>query len=246
MNKSQLIKCRVTSPSVLIIEDDPAMLRGLNDNFCAHGYRVTTVTDGRAGLAAALFESPDLIVLDLMLPGMNGYEICRQLRQRECRATIIMVTAKGQEEDVVRGLELGADDYVTKPFSIRELLARANAFMRRRRQPVTTRMKFGEFVLDTQAHTLHCKGERLELTRKEYQLLEYLLTHAGRALSRNEILNAVWGHHVIVTPRSVDRCVATLRAKIEANPGPRPLIHTIRDVGYRFDLDALDDGDGAH
>jgi DNA-binding response OmpR family regulator len=148
---------------------------------------------------------------------------------------IVMLTAKGQEEDIVRGLELGADDYVTKPFSIRELLARAKAFLRRREVKLSSVHRFGDCQLDLVSHRLLRSGAEVPLTTKEFRLLEYFLRRPGRALTRNEILNAVWGHGVIVTTRSVDRCVTTLRSKIEPDPHRPCYIQTIRDIGYRFE-----------
>jgi DNA-binding response OmpR family regulator len=225
----------MSAPSVLIIEDDEAMLRGLTDNFRTHGYDVRTARDGRNGLSAALAAPADLILLDIMLPKMNGYEICREIRRNKLDATIIMLTAKGQEDDIIRGLDLGADDYVTKPFSIRELLARANAFLRRKEEPISQSYEFGDCRLDFAAHKLHRAGNEIELTTKEYRLLELFVRRAGRALTRGEILNSVWGSSVIVTYRSVDRCVTTLRGKIEPDPRSPRWIKTIRDVGYRFE-----------
>ena len=220
--------------SVLIIEDDSTLLRGLKDNFTAQGYQVRTARDGQEGLNAALQQNPDLILLDIMLPRMNGYEVCRSLRQRQFQSAIIMLTAKGQEEDVIRGLDLGADDYVTKPFSIRQLLARANAFLRRRVGP-EDHYRFGPFELNLASHKLLRGGEEIPLTSMEFRLLQYFLKRRGRALTRNDIMNTVWGHSVIVTSRSVDRCVTTLRSKIEDNPRQPSYIHTIRDIGYRFE-----------
>jgi DNA-binding response OmpR family regulator len=221
--------------SVLIIEDDPAMLRGLKDNFELRGYRTRTAADGERGLEAALEDRPDLIVLDIMLPRMNGYEVCQRIREAGLDMPIIMLTAKGQEEDIVRGLNLGADDYVTKPFSIKELLARANAFLRRRAMEQPETYHFGDCRLDTVSYRLFRGGAEVPLTPKEFKLLSYFLSRVGRALTRDEIMNAVWGHDVLVTQRSVDRCVATLRSKIEADPHRPVFIHTIRDIGYRFE-----------
>jgi len=219
--------------TILIIEDDPALLRGLKDNFEAQNYSVQVSRDGEMGLAAALAKPPDLILLDIMLPKMNGFEICRAIRARGLDMPIIMLTAKGQEEDIVRGLELGADDYVTKPFSIRELLARAKAFLRRLQQLDV--VAFGECKLDLTAHKLFRNGQEVELTAKEFRLLEFFVNRTGRALTRDQILNAVWGSDIIVNDRSVDRCVTTLRAKIEADPHHPVHIATIRDIGYRFE-----------
>lgn len=221
--------------SVLIIEDDPALLRGLKDNFLAQDYQVQTVRDGREGLAAALSSPPDLILLDIMLPRMNGYEICRAVRAKRLEMPIIILTAKGQEEDIVRGLELGADDYVTKPFSIRELLARARAFLRRRQTASDTVFHFGDCKLDLSAHKLFRNGREVVLTAKEFRLLEFFVNRPGRALTRDQILDGVWGDDIIVNDRSVDRCVTTLRAKIELDPHRPTCLQTIRDIGYRFE-----------
>jgi DNA-binding response OmpR family regulator len=224
------------SHSILIIEDDPALLRGLADNFQSHGFAVRTATDGNAGLALALGEPPDLVLLDIMLPKLNGYEICRQVRARKLDMPIIMLTAKGQEEDIVRGLELGADDYVTKPFSIRELLARAKALLRRRAPNDESPCQIGDSIFDPVSHKLTRNGAEVPLTTKEYRLLEYFVRRPNRALARSEIMDNVWGRSVIVTSRSVDRCIATLRGKLEPDPRRPTFIHTIRDVGYRFEL----------
>ncbi|HEY2344204.1 MAG TPA: response regulator transcription factor [Chthoniobacteraceae bacterium] len=223
-------------PSILVVEDDPSILRVLKDNLVAKGYRVKTAIDGEQGLESALNGAPDLILLDLMLPKVNGYEICRSVRAEGLEMPILMLTAKGQEEDIVRGLDQGADDYITKPFSIRELLARIHAFLRRRGHSTATVFEFGECRLDAAAHRLTKKGAEVALTPKEFRLLEYFLSRPGRALTREGIMNAVWGNSVIVTARSVDRCVTTLRGKIEADPDHPTLIETIRDVGYRFEL----------
>src|SRR6266576_4364135 len=182
------------SPSVLIIEDDPALLRGLRDNFESQAYRVQLARDGREGLSAALANPPDLLLLDIMLPKMNGYEICRLVRARQLQMPIIMLTAKGQEEDIVRGLELGADDYVTKPFSIRELLARSKAFLRRREATASAVFQFGECKLDFAAHKLLKNGKEVTLTAKEFRLLDFFVKRPGRALTRDQILDAVWGN----------------------------------------------------
>ena len=223
------------APSVLIIEDDPALLRGLRDNFEAQDYRVRLARDGREGLSAALANPPDLLLLDIMLPKMNGYEICRVVRAKQLEMPIIMLTAKGQEEDIVRGLELGADDYVTKPFSIRELLARAKAFLRRRRAAPSAVFQFGDCQMDLSAYKVRKNGREVPLTAKEFRLLEFFVQHPGRAFTRDRILDAVWGNEIIVNDRSVDRCITTLRTKIEPDPHHPTYIQTIRDIGYRFE-----------
>jgi DNA-binding response OmpR family regulator len=221
--------------TVLIVEDDATLLRGLKDNFVGQGYRVFTAQDGNQGFATALAEVPDLIVLDIMMPKRNGYDLCRMLREQGHEMPILMLTAKGQEEDVLRGLELGADDYITKPFSIRELLARAAAFLRRRSQPDDKPYTFGNCVLDLVSHKLTRDGKIVPLTKKEFRMLEYFVKRPGRALTRNDIMDQVWGRSVIVTSRSVDRCITTLRSKIEPDPRHPTHIHTIRDIGYRFE-----------
>jgi len=223
---------------ILIVEDEPALMRGLKDTFTAKGYEVLCAPDGEAGLRLALDAQPELILLDIMLPKVNGYEICRAVRESGLAMPIIMLTARGQEEDIVLGLNLGADDYVTKPFKIRELVARANAFLRRYRAQPTQVVSFGEFELNLTSHKLFRVGAEVELTAKEFALLAFFAKRPGRALARNDILNGVWGSSVMVTGRSVDRCVTTLRAKIEPDPRDPRYIQTIRDIGYRFEIES--------
>ncbi len=221
--------------TILIIEDDATMLRGLKDNFEYQGYRVLTATDGEEGLEAALNDKPDLIVLDIMLPRINGYEVCRLIRKEGLEMPIIMLTAKGEESDIVLGLNLGADDYVTKPFSIKELLARTAAFLRRSQQTDETIHEFADYHLDIPARKLTRAGKEVKLSPKEFKLLELFLKRPGRALTRDEILNAVWGYDCYVGPRSIDRFVTTLRNKIEPDPHNPTFIHTIREIGYKFE-----------
>jgi DNA-binding response OmpR family regulator len=220
---------------ILIVEDEPALLRGLADTFTARGCEVLTAADGEVGLRLALSSQPDLVLLDIMLPKVNGYEICRAMREQAMYTPVIMLTAKGQEEDVVLGLNLGADDYVSKPFRRQELVARVNAFLRRQRGARQTVCRFGPYTLDLAAHKLFRDGRELELTATEFRLLEHFARNRGRALTRRDILNAVWGSDVFVTPRSIDRCVTTLRAKIEVDPHNPEYLRTVRDVGYRFE-----------
>jgi len=221
--------------TVLIIEDDSSMLRGLKDNFAYAGYNVLTASDGEKGLNAALDAKPDLIILDIMLPKINGYEICQLIRKEKLDMPVIMLTAKGEESDIILGLNLGADDYVTKPFSIKELLARAAAFLRRRKQKEKDCYKFGDFVLDISARKLTKKNKEIELSPKEYKLLEFFLKKQGKAMTRDEILNAVWGYNSFTGHRSIDRFVTTLRNKIETNPQNPIFIHTLREIGYKFE-----------
>ncbi|MHC4117202.1 MAG: response regulator transcription factor [Planctomycetota bacterium] len=221
--------------TILIIEDDAAMLRGLKDNFEFKGYRVLTAADGEEGLESALSGKPDLIVLDIMLPKINGYEVCRLVRKEGLEMPIIMLTAKGEESDIVLGLNLGADDYVTKPFSIKELLARTEAFLRRGRQADENIYEFADYRLDVPARKLTRAGSEVKLSPKEFKLLELFLKKPGRALTRDDILNAVWGYDCYVGPRSIDRFVTTLRNKIEPDPHKPVFIHTIREIGYKFE-----------
>ena len=220
--------------TVLIIEDDPTMVRGLSDNFEFAAYNVLTADDGEAGLNAALNNKPDLIILDIMLPKINGYEVCRLIRKENLDMPIIMLTAKGEESDVVLGLNLGADDYVTKPFSIKELLARAAAFLRRAKLTDQDIYEFGPFRLDIPARTLTRDNEPIKLSPKEFKLLELFVKKPGRALTRHEILNAVWGYDSFSGQRTIDRFVTTLRQKIEPNPHNPTFIKTIREIGYKF------------
>jgi len=228
----------VNTGCILIIEDEPALVRGLTDSFKAKGFEVLAAQDGAAGIDLALEKNPDLILLDIMLPRVNGYEVCRTIRERGIETPILMLTAKGQEEDIILGLNLGADDYIAKPFRIGELIARVNAFLRRTKAKQTEVFRFGEFELNLGAHKLFHNGREVEMTPKEFRLLAYFVSRRGCALARNDILNAVWGHSIVVTSRSIDRCVATLRAKIEADPHEPRYIQTIRDIGYRFESGA--------
>ena len=220
--------------TILVVEDEPAMLRALKDNFQFAGYKCLTAADGEAGLNAALDKKPDLIILDIMLPKINGYEICRLVRKEKLDMPIIMLTAKGEESDIILGLNLGADDYVTKPFSIKELLARVAALLRRRKQQSEQTFQFGKFTLDIEARTLTKNGKEVKLSPKEFKLLEHFLNKQGKALTRDEILNAVWGYSSFASDRSVDRFVTTLREKIEPNPKNPSFILTIREIGYKF------------
>jgi DNA-binding response OmpR family regulator len=224
----------VSDVRVLLIEDEPALARGLSDTLRANGFDVTVEMDGARGLDAAVSGHADLILLDVMLPKVNGYEICRAVRASGIDVPILMLTARGQEQDVIVGLNLGADDYIVKPFRVGELIARARAFLRRR-DPAPTVFRFGDCEMDRLGRRVLRGGAQLDLTAKEFALLAYFTSRPGCALSRDVILNAVWGNAVFVTPRSIDRCVATLRAKVEPNPHQPRYIQTIRDIGYRFE-----------
>jgi len=224
----------MSRPRVLLIEDEPALVRGVSDLLAAHGLDVQVATDGQTGLDAALAANADVVLLDLMLPGVNGYEICRAVRRHGLDVPVLMLTAKGQEEDVVLGLNVGADDYLTKPFRPAELLARVRALLRRRRAAAPV-CQFGDCEIDLVARRVRRQGRDVAVTAKEYALLAFFASHPGRALPRDLILDAVWGTSVFVTPRSIDRCVTTLRAKVEPNPREPLYIQTVRDIGYRFE-----------
>jgi DNA-binding response OmpR family regulator len=221
--------------TILIVEDDATMLRGLKDNFEFEGYKVVTATNGDAGLKAALGAPPDLIILDVMLPKVNGYEVCRFIREEKLQMPIILLTAKGQESDIVLGLKLGADDYVTKPFSIKELLARVQVLLRRQRRDTAEIYTFGNCRLDCDARTFTKAGSEVPLSPKEFELLRFFASRPGQALSRDLIMNTVWGYDAMVTPRSIDRFVNALRNKIEPKPTKPRYIRTVREFGYKFE-----------
>ena len=221
---------------VLVIEDDPAILRGLKDNLAAESYEVLTAPDGEAGYRLIDDEKPDLVILDLMLPRMSGYEVCRRVREEGNTTPILMLTARGEEADRVLGLDLGADDYVTKPFSIRELLARVRAMVRRLHppKPKLDELQFGDVVVDFKRYEARKGNERVEMTTKEFGVLQYLASRAGEAVRRDELLEEVWDYKNYPTTRTVDNHVASLRAKLETTPAePRHLL-TVHRVGYKF------------
>jgi len=224
----------VSEGRLLLVEDEPALARGLSDTLRGQGFDVEIASDGQRGLEMALSQRPDLILLDIMLPKMNGFEVCRALRSRGLDVPVVMLTAKGQEEDIILGLNLGADDYITKPFRTGELIARAKALLRRRGADRSVQ-RFGNCEIDLTARKVLRDGAPVELTAREFGLLAYFASRPGRALARDTILNAVWGASVFVTPRSIDRCVATLRSKVEPDPHNPIYIQTIREIGYRFE-----------
>jgi DNA-binding response OmpR family regulator len=231
--------------TVLIVEDDPAMLRGLKDNFEMKGYYVLTAVDGRQGLETALKEKPALILLDIMLPEINGFEVCSHIRERGLDMPIIMLTAKDQEADIVLGLNLGADDYVTKPFSIKELLARVEAFMRRRKASEPPVYEFGDCRLDVAGRVLRRGGEEVTLTPGEFKMLHLFLSKSGCPLTRDEIRTAVWGYSQFISMRDIDKAVESLRGKVEPLPQQPQFIHAIPNVGYKFQLPETD-GNSPH
>ena len=222
-------------PRILIVDDEPEMLRGLEDNLQFEGYQTVTAGDGKKGLALALSEAPDLILLDVMMPGMSGWDLCRELRRRGLDVPVIMLTARGEEVDRVLGLELGADDYVTKPFSLRELMARIRAVLRR----PGPRQKFEEFAFGTVRVHLRARqafkgGHEVRLTRKEFDLLRYLVEHPGEVITRDRLLDEVWGYERFPTTRTVDTHILRLRQKFEDDPERPTHILTAHGQGYRF------------
>jgi DNA-binding response OmpR family regulator len=224
---------------ILVVEDDPAILRGLADNLKFESYEVLTAGDGEAAYRLLREAKPDLLILDLMLPRMSGYELCRKARSEGITTPILMLTARGEEADRVLGLDLGADDYVTKPFSVRELLARVRAILRRGAgppKPMPDDLRFSDVVVDFRRYEAR-KGEKtLEMTRKEFGLLRLLAARAGEVVSREELLNEVWGYENYPSTRTVDNHIASLRSKIEEDPAqPRRLL-TVHGVGYKLVL----------
>jgi two-component system alkaline phosphatase synthesis response regulator PhoP len=221
---------------ILIIEDEPDMVLGLKDNFEFEGYEVATASDGASGLERARTVKPDLVILDIMLPTLSGLEVCKTLRGEGFQAPIIMLTARGQEIDKVVGLELGADDYVTKPFSIRELLARVRAILRRTEgtKKRLSRYTFADVELDFEAYKAKRGGEPLELSPREFELLRYLIERKGETVSRDRLLEDVWGYESYPSTRTVDTHIAKLRAKIGDSGSEPSHILTIHGVGYKF------------
>jgi DNA-binding response OmpR family regulator len=221
---------------VLVVEDDPGILRTVADNLRFEQYQVITATDGETAYALQQHEQPDLIVLDLMLPRMSGLELCRKLRTSDVQVPVLMLTARSQEADRVRGLDLGGDDYVTKPFSVPELMARVRALLRRAvaTSGAPTVLRFGHAEIDFERYAAHRVGRPVEMTRKEFALLRFLASRSNTVVTRDEILNKVWGLESYPVTRTVDNHVASLRAKLEADPGHPAHIQTVHGVGYKF------------
>ncbi|HYU79235.1 MAG TPA: response regulator transcription factor [Vicinamibacterales bacterium] len=223
---------------ILVIEDEPQMLLGLRDNLELEGYEVQTAADGDDGLAKASSFNPDLVILDVMLPKKNGFDVCRELRSRSSSLPIVMLTARSAETDKVLGLELGADDYVTKPFSITELLARVRAVLRRAgaQKPLSSTdfARIGDIEIDFKLHQARRGRQRIEFTAREFDLLKYFVQHIGQVVTREQILNEVWGYEEFPTTRTIDNFVAKLRQKIEHAPHAPEHILTIHGSGYKF------------
>jgi len=221
---------------ILVVEDDLAILTGLSMNLKFEGYEVLQAQDGRTGLAKALDETPDLVVLDLMLPELNGYEVLKELRRRGRDTPVVVLSAKGQEPDKILGLNLGADDYVVKPFGLQELLARIKAVLRRRHPSAgTPPVTFGDVEVDMVARTVARAGKPVELTAQEFKLLAHFLAQPGRTFTREELLSGAWGYDYEGSARTVDNFVRQLRLKFEPDPEEPRHFLTVRGLGYRFD-----------
>lgn len=221
---------------VLIIEDEPNMVVGLKDSCEYEGYEVAVARDGKEGLEKASTEKPDIILLDVMLPVMSGIDVCRTLRSRGIDIPILMLTARNQEIDKVVGLEVGADDYVTKPFGVMELLARIRAHLRRAGKQVTAleSFSFGDVELNFKKYAARKGGKPLELSAREFEILRYLIRRRGEIVTRNQLLDEVWGYDSTSVTRTVDNHIARLRQKIEADSSEPQHIITVHRIGYRF------------
>jgi len=225
------------SRSILLIEDEPGLVLTLKDRLMREGYEVDAVQDGNAGLASALRGQADLIIMDLMLPGRSGLDICRDLRQKGIETPILMLTARGQTVDKVLGLKLGADDYMTKPFEMPELLARVEVLMRRNRNAAgvgAAFYNFGNIEVDLRRASATRGGETVALSTREFELLRYFIEHRGAAISRDELLSNVWHYDAGTTTRTVDVHVAWLRQKLEDDPKRPQWVMTVHGLGYKF------------
>lgn len=229
-----------TQPTLLIVEDDPHLRLALRDNLRDEGYDVTEASSTREADALLKGRTFDLLILDVMLPGEDGYSFCRRLRASGVQSMVMMLTARTLEDDILRGFEAGAQDYLTKPYRVRELLARVRALVRRAGTPLAQVQGFAGFTLDLGRRTLsRADGSVIDMTRTEFDLLAFLLKNKDRAITRSEILNNVWGRDVVVDPRTVDNFISVLKKKLGWTVGAGFTIHTIRGVGYRMELDPM-------
>jgi len=224
---------------ILIVDDEPSIVMAVRDELAFEGFEVHSATDGPEAIERARELRPDVLLLDLMLPGLNGFEICRRLRSEMSEMWIIMLTVRGQEVDRVMGLELGADDYVTKPFSLRELVARVKVGLRRQAgRRASPLHRLGDLQIDLPSHRVTKNGTEVSLTRKEFEILELFLTRPGEVITRDEFLNRLWGEDVYVTHRVIDTHMAALRKKLEDDPNNPQHILSVRGVGYRLDANS--------
>ena len=223
---------------ILLVEDEPGLVLTLRDRLTREGYAVETSSDGESGLERAAGEAFDLVLLDVMLPRLGGFDVLKELRRRSIETPVIMLTARGQVIDKVLGLKLGADDYVTKPFEMMELLARIEVQLRRteaaKRTSSANRHQFGDVVVDVRKAEVTRAGKPVELSAREFLLLKYFVEHREATISREELLNEVWGYHSMPSTRTVDVHVAWLRQKIEPNPRQPQFVLTVHGLGYKF------------
>lgn len=224
------------TPKILVIDDEPAILAGIRDSLEYEQYQVLTADDGQQGLKLALEEDPDLVILDVMMPKLSGFDVLRKLRENRIRGSVILLTAKNAEQDKVRGLKLGADDYVTKPFSVVELLARVQAVLRRTDPPrdQLRRVACHDLVIDFEKLEGTKGGRPLDLSPRHYKILRMFVENPGKVISRNELLDKVWGYDHYPTTRTVDNHIVQLRKQIEDVPAEPTLITSVRGVGYKF------------
>ncbi len=230
---------------ILVVEDEPAILNGIKDMLELEDYEVITASDGQEGLRVALSADPDVVLLDVMMPKMSGIDVLRKLRENRIRGAVILLTAKNAEEDKVRGLKLGADDYVTKPFSVVELLARVQAVLRRTEPPKDTLadIRFHDVRVDFEKLEAFKQERKLDLTPREFKILRLFVENPRRVVSRNELLDKVWGYDVFPTTRTVDNHIVKLRKAVEDEPSDPKIISSVRGVGYKFNADVkLSDG----
>ena len=221
---------------ILVIEDDPAISTGLKASLETEGYEVLTENDGEKGFNSVLDQRPDIVILDVMLPSMNGFDVCKNLRMKNINTPIIIVSAKDEEADKVLGLELGADDYVTKPFSIRELTARIRAILRRKNEVVQKDeiLKFSDIEINFKNMECYKSGIKVNMSLKEFEIMKYFSIHTDEVITRDTLLDKVWGYENFPTTRTVDNYILLLRKKIESNPHLPKHIHTIHSAGYKF------------
>lgn len=222
---------------ILLVEDEEGLVFTLTDRLTSEGYKVTSATDGERGLDLALRNSFDLMILDIMLPKKNGFDVCRELRAKSITTPILMLTAKGETVDKVVGLKLGADDYLTKPFEVIELLARVEALLRRSQNKISNTIEsfsFGEVEIDFRRAEVKKNGELIDLSAMEFKLLQYFIEHRGEVLKRDELLDEVWGYDAMPTTRTVDVHIAWLRQKLEENPRYPQFIQTVHGFGYKL------------
>ena len=223
-------------PKILVVEDEPNMILGLKDSFEFEGFEVITAEDGNEGFAKATTFKPDIILLDIMLPKMSGIDVCRKLREAGDEVPIIMLTARSQEIDKVVGLEMGADDYVTKPFGIKELVARIRANLRRATKQIVQvdGFSFNDIEIDFKKYQALKNGKKLDFSSREYEILRYFIQHLEEIVTRDQLLDEVWGYSSTPITRTVDNHIAKIRQKIENDPSDPKHLITVHRVGYRF------------